>query len=194
MPDQPTPVANRLRGHAAFVTGSGRGLGRAIAERLAAEGAGVAVADLDLAAAEDAAAAIRSAGGRAVAVATDVRDPAAVDAALRRAAEEYGVLDILVNNAGVVRDARLEAMTDEDWTTVLDVDLRGYFVCARAALPHLRATGWGRIVSISSPADLGNPRQANYSGAEAGVVGMTRPLSMELARDGITVNAVAPGA
>jgi len=194
MPEQPIAVANRLRGHAAFVTGAGRGLGRAIAERLAAEGAGVAVADLDIAAGEDAAAAIRSAGGRAVAVATDVRDPAVVDAAMQRAAAEFGVLDILVNNAGVVRDARLEAMTDEDWTTVLDIDLRGYFVCARAALPHLRATGWGRIVNISSRAYLGNPGQANYSAAKAGVVGMTRALSMELAREGITVNAVAPGA
>src|SRR5260221_5601977 len=107
MPDQPTPVANRLRGHAAFVTGSGRGLGRAIAERLAAEGAGVAVADLDLAAAEDAAAAIRSSGGRALAVAADVRDPAAVERAMHRATEEYGLLDSLVTNAGLVFDARL---------------------------------------------------------------------------------------
>jgi 3-oxoacyl-[acyl-carrier protein] reductase len=191
-----SPLPARLRGHAAFVTGSARGLGRAIAERLAAEGAAVAVADVDLAAAEDAAAAIRSDhGGRALAVHADVRDPAAVAAAMERSAAEFaGVLDILVNNAGVVRDGRLETMSDEDWDTVIDVDLRGYFVCARAALPHLRRGGWGRIVNISSRAYLGNPGQANYSAAKAGVVGMTRALSMELARDGITVNAVAPGA
>jgi 3-oxoacyl-[acyl-carrier protein] reductase len=195
MSTQPSPVPRRLQGHAAFVTGSARGLGRAIAERLAAEGAAVAVADVDLPAAEDAAAALRSDhGARALAVHADVRDPQAVTAGMERAAADFGVLDILVNNAGVVRDRRLEEMSDEDWDTVLDVDLRGYFVCARAALPHLRRAGWGRIVNISSRAYLGNPGQANYSAAKAGVVGMTRALSMELARDGITVNAVAPGA
>jgi 3-oxoacyl-[acyl-carrier protein] reductase len=203
MSDQPnpgstparTPSPARLQGHAAFVTGSARGLGRAIAERLAAEGAAVAVADVDAAAAEDTAAALRTEqGARAIAVTADVRDAAAVQAAMQRAAEEFGVLDILVNNAGVLRDARLEAMSDDDWDFVLDVNLRGYFVCARAALPHLRDHGWGRIVNISSRAYLGNPGQANYSAAKAGVVGLTRALSMELARDGITVNAVAPGA
>jgi 3-oxoacyl-[acyl-carrier protein] reductase len=191
----PAAIPGRLQGHAAFVTGSARGLGRAIAERLAAEGAGVAVADLDLPAAEDAAAALRSElGARALAVQVDVRDPGAVTAAMQTSADELGVLDILVNNAGIVRDARLEAMTDEDWDLVLDVDLRGYFVCARAALPHLRKGGWGRMVNISSRAYLGNPGQANYSAAKAGVIGMTRALSAELAREGITVNAVAPGA
>jgi 3-oxoacyl-[acyl-carrier protein] reductase len=195
MSTPPHPLPARLQGHAAFVTGSARGLGRAIAERLAAEGAAVAVADVDLPAAEDAAAALRTGlGARALAVQVDVRDAAAVAGAMERAAAELGVLDILVNNAGVVRDARLEAMTDEDWDTVLDVDLRGYFVCARAALPHLRRGGWGRVVNISSRAYRGNPGQANYAAAKAGVVGMTRALSMELARDGITVNAVAPGA
>jgi 3-oxoacyl-[acyl-carrier protein] reductase len=196
MADAPTPrpVPGRLAGHAAFVTGSARGLGRAMAERLAAEGAAVAVADVDLPAAEDAVTALRDAGGTAMAVACDVRDSASVEEAMRRAAAELGVVDILVNNAGVVRDGRLETMSDDDWDTVLDIDLRGYFLCARAALPHLRARGWGRIVNISSRAYLGNPGQANYSAAKAGVVGMTRALSMELARDGITVNAVAPGA
>jgi 3-oxoacyl-[acyl-carrier protein] reductase len=195
MSTPPAAIPGRLQGHAAFVTGSARGLGRAIAERLAAEGAGVAVADLDLPAAEDAAAALRSElGARALAVQVDVRDPGAVTAAMQKSADELGVLDILVNNAGIVRDARLEAMTDEDWDLVLDVDLRGYFVCARAALPHLRRGGWGRMVNISSRAYLGNPGQANYSAAKAGVIGMTRALSAELAREGITVNAVAPGA
>jgi 3-oxoacyl-[acyl-carrier protein] reductase len=193
MPVSPNP--SRLKGHAAFVTGSARGLGRAIAERLAAEGAGVAVADVDIEAAEEAAAALRSDhGGKALAVQADVRDAAQVEQAMQRGAAELGVLDILVNNAGVVRDKRLEEMSDDDWDTVLGIDLRGYFVCARAALPHLRAAGWGRIVNVSSRAYLGNPGQANYSAAKAGVVGLTRALSMELARDGITVNAVAPGA
>ncbi|HEV7677935.1 MAG TPA: SDR family NAD(P)-dependent oxidoreductase [Candidatus Dormibacteraeota bacterium] len=190
----PQPLQGRLSGHAAFVTGAARGLGRAIAGRLAAEGAAVAVADVDLPAAEEAAAQLQGDGARAIAVAVDVRDSSAVAAAVERAAAELGVLDILVNNAGVVRDARLEAMSDEDWDLVLDVDLRGYFVCARACLPHLRAGGWGRIVNISSRAYQGNPGQANYSAAKAGVVGLTRALSAELGREGITVNAVAPGA
>jgi 3-oxoacyl-[acyl-carrier protein] reductase len=195
MTDLPMPLPRRLEGHAAFVTGSARGLGRAVVERLAAEGAAVTIADLDLPAASEAAAALRSMPGvRALAVELDVRDAASVGAAVERSVAEHGLLDILVNNAGVVRDTRLESMTDEDWDTVLDVDLRGYFVCARAALPHLRARGWGRIVNISSRAYLGNPGQANYSAAKAGVVGMARALSMELARDGITVNVVAPGA
>jgi 3-oxoacyl-[acyl-carrier protein] reductase len=193
-PPGPRPVPGRLAGHAALVTGSARGLGRAVAERLAAEGAAVTVADLDLPAAEEAAAALRQAGAQALAVEADVRDAASVAQAVARSLAELGVLDILVNNAGVVRDGRLEAMSDEDWDTVLDVDLRGYFVCARAVLPHLRARGWGRIVNISSRAYLGNPGQANYSAAKAGVIGLTRALSMELAADGITVNAVAPGA
>lgn len=191
---RPIPVPGRLAAHGSLVTGAARGLGLAIAERLAAEGAAVAVADIDVPAAEAVAAAMRDRGGRALAVAADVRDAESVNAAMQRAAGEFGVLDILVNNAGVVRDGRLADMSDEDWDTVLDIDLRGYFVCARAALPHLRNRGWGRIVNISSRAYLGNPGQANYSAAKAGVVGMTRALSMELARDGITVNAVAPGA
>ena len=191
---RPTPVPGRLAGHAAFVTGSARGLGRAIAERLGLEGAAVTIADLDLPAAEEAAQALRGAGAAVLAVPCDVRDAQSVAGAMGRSAGELGVLDILVNNAGVVRDRRIDDMSDEDWDTVLDIDLRGYFVCARAALPHLRARGWGRIVNISSRAYLGNPGQANYSAAKAGVVGLTRALSMELARDGITVNAVAPGA
>ncbi len=191
---RPTPVAGRLAGHGAIVTGSARGLGRAIVERLAAEGAAVAVLDVDLSGGEEAAEALRAGGARAVALPADVRDAASVNAAVERAAAELGVLDIVVNNAGVLRDRRLEEMGDEDWDLVLDVDLRGYFVCTRAALPHLRARSWGRVVNISSRAYLGNPGQANYSAAKAGVVGLTRALSMELARDGITVNAVAPGA
>jgi 3-oxoacyl-[acyl-carrier protein] reductase len=190
----PTPLPHRLHSHAALVTGAARGLGLAIAERLAAEGAAVSIADIDLPAAEQAAAALRASGARALAVALDVRDAESAAAAVERSATELGLLDILVNNAGVVRDARLEAMSDEDWDTVLDIDLRGYFVCARAALPHLRAAGWGRIVNISSRAYQGNPGQANYSAAKAGVIGLTRALSAELGRDAITVNAVAPGA
>jgi len=183
----------RLRGHAAFVTGAARGIGGSIAARLAAEGAAVVVADVDEEAGRQAAEKIATGGATAVAAALDVRDAEAVAAAMTEASARFGKLDILVNNAGVFRDRRLEEMSDSDWDTVLDIDLRGYFVCCRAALPHLRASGWGRIVNISSRAYLGNPGQVNYSAAKAGVIGLTRALSMELGRDGITVNAVAPG-
>ena len=182
-----------LAGRVALVTGAARGLGEAIADRLAAEGVAVAVADVDHLAAEATARRLAGRGDRAVAIPLDVRERVSVDAAVEGCASELGALDILVNNAGIFRDKRLEEMADEDWDAVLDIDLRGYFLSCRAALPHLRASGHGRIINISSRAYLGNPGQANYSAAKAGVVGLTRSLAMELGRDSITVNAVAPG-
>jgi len=181
-----------LMGKRAVVTGAARGLGQAIAELLAARGAAVAVADVDAEGAERAAAPLDG----AIAVTLDVRDADSADAAFTRVATELGGIDILVNNAGVVRDAKLHELAPGDWDAVLDVNLRGYYVCARAALPQLRAAGaagGARIVNISSRAHLGNPGQANYSAAKAGVIGLTRALSLELGPDGITVNAVAPG-
>lgn len=178
-----------LTGKRAMVTGSARGLGLAIAQLLADRGARVAVADLDLAAATAAARSIE----RALAVELDVRAESSAEAAVATVVAELGGLEILVNNAGVVRDARLEDLKAEAWDAVLDVNLRGYYVCARAALPPLRDAAGGRVVNISSRAHLGNPGQANYSAAKAGVIGLTKALSLELGPDGITVNAVAPG-
>lgn len=182
-----------LSAKAALVTGAARGLGHAIARRLTQEGCAVALADIDLAAAERAAAELREAGANAAAVRLDVTDSSSVESGVAEAVESLGGLDVLVNNAGVVRDRLLSDMAPEDWDFVLDVNLRGYFLCAHAAAPRLSRSAAGRMINISSRAYLGNPGQANYSAAKAGVIGLTRALSMELGEHGVTVNAVAPG-
>lgn len=183
----------RLEGRRALVTGAARGIGRAVAVRLAAEGADVAGIDLDTDALAETMELVRGHGRRGVAVACDLRDASQAAQAVRDAVGQLDGLDVVVNNAGVARDAPFDEMAIEDWDLVLDLDLRGYFVVAQAALPALRESGRGRIVNVSSRAYLGNPGQANYSAAKAGVIGLTRALSLELGRDAITVNAVAPG-
>ncbi|MEU6170242.1 3-oxoacyl-ACP reductase FabG [Streptomyces tanashiensis] len=187
-----TSGSPRARG-AAVVTGAGRGIGAATAKRLAADGAAVVALDLTESDAADTVAAIRAAGGRALAVGCDVTDSAQVDAAIDRAVAEYGRLDVLVNNAGVLRDNMLFMMSDDDWDTVVDVHLRGAFLCSRAAQRHMRRQGSGKIVNLSSVAADGNRGQANYAAAKAGVQGLTRTLAIELGPYGINVNAIAPG-
>ncbi|WP_280264976.1 3-oxoacyl-ACP reductase FabG [Nocardia wallacei] len=177
----------------ALITGAARGIGAATAAKLAADGAAVAIADLDETACKTTAEAIAAAGGTAIPVACNVTDEAEVDAAVDRVAAELGSLDILVNNAGVVRDNLLFKMSAEDWDTVLSVHLRGAFLCCRAAQRHMVAQKYGRIVNTSSVSALGNRGQANYSAAKMGIQGLTRTLAMELGPFGITVNAVAPG-
>lgn len=177
----------------ALVTGAARGLGRAISERLAGGGWYVLVADVDAEAGAATAAAIAAGGGAASAVELDVTDPAAVTALVERAAAEHGPVLGLVNNAGVLRDAPLTAMTDAEFRLVLEVCLFGAFHTCRAAAPGMIEAGYGRIVNITSRAYLGNPGQANYSSAKAGLVGLTKALAKELGRHDITVNAVAPG-
>ncbi|GAA0252011.1 SDR family oxidoreductase [Cryptosporangium japonicum] len=180
-----------LSGKVAIVTGSGRGLGLAYAQRLAAHGAKVVVNDVDAAVAE---AAVKSIGGTAVAEVVPVGTSEAAQALVDRAVGEFGRLDVLVNNAGILRDTTLWKMTDQQFDDVITTHLRGTFTCTRAAAVRLREQGeGGRIICIGSPTgQVGNFGQTNYAAAKAGIVGMVRTWAMELARARITVNAVVP--
>jgi 3-oxoacyl-[acyl-carrier protein] reductase len=181
----------RLSGRTALVTGAARGIGRAIAERLAREGARVALLDVDAAGVE---AAARQVGSSARALVADVTRSAEVDAAIRTVAEEWGRLDVLVNNAGITgRSFPIWELTDEDWERVLAVDLTSVFYCCRAAVRVMLAQGSGRIVNIASIAGKeGNPTLVPYSSAKAGVIGLTKALAKEVATRGVLVHAVAP--
>ncbi|WP_278262913.1 SDR family oxidoreductase [Nocardia sp. AG03] len=177
----------------AVVTGAARGIGAAVALRLATDGYAVAVLDLDEAACADTVAAIEAAGGRALAVGADVSDEAAVTAAVERIATELGAPVALVNNAGVLRDNLLFKMSVDDWDTVLNVHLRGAFLMTRAVQKYMVEAGFGRVVNLSSTSALGNRGQANYSAAKAGMQGFTKTLAFELGKFGVTANAIAPG-
>jgi NAD(P)-dependent dehydrogenase (short-subunit alcohol dehydrogenase family) len=183
-----------LSGKVAVVTGSGRGLGLAYATELARCGAAVVVNDVDAAVAEDAVASITAAGGTAVAEVVPVGTSEAAQALVDRAVGEFGRLDVLVNNAGILRDTTLWKMTDEQFDAVITTHLRGTFTCTRAAVIRMREQGeGGRIVCVGSPTgQVGNFGQTNYAAAKAGIVGMVRTWAMELARAGITVNAIVP--
>ncbi len=185
----------RFLNQTAIVTGGSRGLGRAIALELARGGARVLVNyQHNAAAAEEVVAAIVAAGGEAAAHRANIADEAAVAAMVAACLERWGRLDMLVNNAGIVADAPMARMRDEQWRAVIETDLTGVFLCCRAALPPMRARGYGRIVNIGSLAGLaGNVGQVNYAAAKAGLVGLTRALAREVALDGITANVVAPG-
>lgn len=177
----------------AIVTGGARGIGAAIALRLAHDGHDVAVVDLDEAACAETVAAVRAVGRRAAAFGADVSDETAVTAAVAGVAQALGPPIVLVNNAGVLRDRTLAKMTLTDWEVVMAVNLRAAFLTSRAVQPHMRAVRWGRIVNLSSTAALGALGEANYAAAKAGVQGFTKTLAIELGRHGITANAVAPG-
>jgi 3-oxoacyl-[acyl-carrier protein] reductase len=179
----------------ALVTGASRGIGRAIAELLAARGDRVAVNyHRSAAAAEDVVAGVRAAGGEAVAVGGDVGDEAAVASVMASVAELLGPVEILVNNAGITRDDLVLRMSPEAWDDVLRANLRSAYLCTKAALRGMLRARWGRIVNVSSVAGLvGNPGQANYAAAKAGLIGLTKSVAKEVGSRGITVNAVAPG-
>ncbi|WP_322761857.1 SDR family NAD(P)-dependent oxidoreductase [Frankia sp. Cr2] len=182
-----------ISGHVAVVTGGGRGIGAAIVRALAAEGARVVVWDRDDAAADATVAAVVAAGGHAHPVVADVTDRAAVDVAVGSVVTRLGSIQALVNCAGFSSDAPIGEMTDEQWASVLEVNLTAPFYVTRAIVPSMIGQHYGRIVNISSRARLGDRNKVNYCAAKAGLVGLTYALALELGEHGITVNAVAPG-
>ncbi|MFC0220254.1 3-oxoacyl-ACP reductase FabG [Pseudochelatococcus lubricantis] len=179
-----------LSGRVAVVTGGANGIGAAICRQLHQEGARVVVADLD---GDKAAAVANELGEGASSFAVDVTREEQVQALIDHTVKTHGALNILVNNAGFTRDMRITKMALGDWDAVIDVILKGAFLCTRAALPLMIDGASGRIINISSRAHLGNPGQANYSSAKAGIIGFTRAMALEAGRHHITVNAVAPG-
>jgi 3-oxoacyl-[acyl-carrier protein] reductase len=178
---------------AAIITGGARGIGEAVAKRLAQDGFAVAVLDLNAPGCEQVATAITEQGGRALGLGVDVSDEAAVNDAVAKVAQELGDPLVLVNNAGIIRDNLLFRMSVDDWDAVMNVHLRGAFLLSRAVQAYMTKAGWGRIVNISSTSAVGNRGQANYAAAKAGLQGFTKTLALELGQFGVTANAIAPG-
>ncbi|HLS91507.1 MAG TPA: 3-oxoacyl-[acyl-carrier-protein] reductase [Limnochordia bacterium] len=184
----------RLSGKVALVTGSTRGLGRAMAERLAAEGASVAVTGRDGRRAQEVAEQLVAQGYQAIGLALEVSDPESVASALKEIEERLGPVDILVNNAGINRDMLLVRMDEEAWEEVMRVNVTGAYRLAKGVLRGMMKRRWGRIINVSSVVGLiGNPGQTNYGASKAALIGFTKSLAREVASRGITVNAVAPG-
>ncbi len=188
-------VSDLLAGKVAIVTGASRGIGRAIAVQLAQVGAKVAVNYANSHhAADELVTQITSNGGEAIAIQADVAKADQIDALVATVMDKWGRIDVLVNNAGITRDTLLLRMKPEDWQAVIDTNLTGVFLCTRAVSKIMLKQKSGRIINIASVAgQMGNPGQANYSAAKAGVIGFTKTVAKELSSRGITVNAVAPG-
>lgn len=182
-----------IRDQIAIVTGAGRGIGAAIARALAQEGSQVIVCDRDIAPAQDVAAAIVKAGGKALALRVDVCDAESAKSCVDRVLASYGAVHILVNNAGFSLDGSITEMSEDQWDNVVDVCLKGTWLLSRAVAPTMIARKYGRIINIASRAHLGENNKTNYCAAKAGVIGLTNALAIECGRHGITVNAVAPG-
>ncbi|MDA8083789.1 MAG: 3-oxoacyl-[acyl-carrier-protein] reductase [Nitrospiraceae bacterium] len=183
-----------LKGKVALITGGARGIGKAIAEHLAAKGADLVIADISYDSAAETAKELASTGVRTLALKLDVSKSAEVSAAFESLMKEFGRLDILVNNAGITRDGLLLRMKEEDWDAVIGINLKGVFLCSKEAVKVMVKQKFGRIINIASVvAFMGNPGQANYSASKAGIVGLTKTTAKEYASRGITVNAVAPG-
>lgn len=184
-----------LAGKVAVVTGGSRGIGRAICVRLASMGALVYVNYISRSsAADETVALIQEKGGRAEVIGFNVADSAAVQSCFKQIVSTAGSVDILVNNAGITRDGLMARMKEDDWDAVLDINLKGAYLCAKAASRDMMKKKWGRIVNISSVSGFaGNPGQVNYSAAKAGMIGLTKAMAREYASRNITVNSVAPG-
>jgi len=183
----------QIKDKVAIVTGSARGLGAATARRLAEEGVQVVITDILREQAEATAAALRADGLRAHCIVADITQGHEVQRLVDETVAHFGGLHILVNNAGFPRDKYLVKMTEDDWDLVMEVMLKGAFLACKNVMPHFIQQGWGRVINISSRAHFGNPTQANYSAAKAGLIGMAKALAIEEGRYGITVNCVAPG-
>ncbi|MCD6560877.1 MAG: 3-oxoacyl-ACP reductase FabG [Deltaproteobacteria bacterium] len=180
-------------GKIAIVTGSGSGIGRAVAQKLAAEGIKVVVNDVVKEHGEKTVADIRSSGGEATYIGADISTWDGARTLIDKTVETYGTLDILVNNAGITRDKLIKDMEEKDWDMVLNINLKGAFNCSKFATPVMVEKKYGKIVNLSSRAHLGNPGQANYSSSKAGIIGLTKSMALEFGRFNINVNAVAPG-
>ncbi len=181
-------------GRVALITGAARGIGLAVAERLGREGARLALVDRDAPALASAVAALRNRGREVLDLAADVTRSVEVERVVAQVLEQWGRIDILVNNAGIAgRSATTWELTDEDWLSVLNVNLSGTFYCTRAVLPAMRRQGYGRIVNLASIAGKeGNPQAVPYSASKAGVIGLTKAVAKEVATEGILVNCVTP--
>ncbi|WP_243320262.1 3-oxoacyl-[acyl-carrier-protein] reductase [Geothrix sp. SG200] len=183
-----------LQGKVALVTGASQGIGEAIAKRLAAQGATVVCAARTLRKLQEVADAITAAGGKADVVVADLSDGASVRAAVATTVERHGAIHILVNNAGITRDKLLIQMKEEDWDAVIDTNLKGAWTAIQAATKPMMKQRWGRIINIASVVgQMGNPGQANYVAAKAGLIGLTKSVARELASRNVTANAVTPG-
>ncbi|MGE5396348.1 MAG: 3-oxoacyl-ACP reductase FabG [Candidatus Saccharibacteria bacterium] len=183
----------RLKDKVAIITGAAQGIGEGIARRFALEGASVVICDLNEDEIKRVEGAINEQGGTALGIRADVTERTQVEEMVRQTRERFGTVDILVNNAGVTRDAMIHKMSEENWDTVIKVNLKGSFNCLQAVAGLMREKGYGKIVNISSISRFGNVGQANYAASKAGIIGMTRAAARELGGKGVTVNAVAPG-
>jgi 3-oxoacyl-[acyl-carrier protein] reductase len=184
----------KLKDQVVLVTGGARGIGKAIAENFAKKGAHLVIADISLESAEETASQLASGGSRTLALSLDVSKSENVATAFEKIIAEFGRIDIVINNAGITKDGLILRMKEEDWDAVININLKGVFLCAKEAVKYMVKQRYGRIVNIASVvAFMGNPGQANYSASKAGIVGLTKTIAREYASRGITVNAVAPG-
>jgi 3-oxoacyl-[acyl-carrier protein] reductase len=184
----------KLEGKNALITGGAQGIGKSIALAMAKEGAGIGIADVNLESAQATADEIKALGVKGLALKLDVSNQTNVSEAFNIFKTEFGSLDILINNAGITRDTVLLRMKEEDWDAVLNINLKGSFLCSKEAVKIMAKQRSGKIVSISSVvAFMGNPGQANYSSSKAGLIGLTKTIAKEYASRGIRANAVAPG-